>query len=380
MRIEADFVVSLACGDFDRAAVAAYKVKEWGLAGDLAARHQVESLCWWRLRHGNEVTVCSPSPSIPDWLSEQWHLAYLHHRLRNESLVRNLTVVHDSLAARGIKAMYLKGPWLALCAWPDAGTRPIGDIDLCVGENDYLGTVAALREAGYAPVEPLPQTYQEALRKAHFGRQIRFMARGRRPLELHFRLVNLGPPGVEENWVWHTARDLIIGGRILRVPGPEAMLLHLLLHANQHGFTVLRLLFDIRWALQRDAAIRDELEVIARIRQLRFGASAYHALLLARDLTEAAPVDSLLLALRPHMARRAVFSLAWNLAAARRLALTQRHNHTESPRFYLLEMGSLREKAQYLTGIAGEAGGAGGILRDAWRHITLRTGFSRSKC
>jgi len=43
-------------------------------------------------------------------------------------------------------------------------------------------------------------------------------------------------------------------GSRLKQLGAEAMLLHLLVHANQHAFTPLRLLHDIRFALTADQA------------------------------------------------------------------------------------------------------------------------------
>lgn len=348
MKTEAALVTALARGASDQVRVLARGTVDWERAAELAARHEVAALCSW-------MWDLHPPPSPT--FERRGRLAYLHHLLRNEALENDLARIQDSLHARGIEALYFKGPWLAFRAYPDPGTRPVGDIDLGVREKDYRGALAALAEAGYDALEPAPASPEEALRRAHFGRQIRFRSRGRRTVELHFRLINFGPPGGDESWVWETARGLRVGHSVLRVPGPLAMLLHLLLHANQHGFAVLRLLHDIRFALVEDQGALDPAELAARARQLRCGASCYHALVLARDLAGAPVTAELLDAVQPSRLRRAVFERVWRLPAVRRLEASRSRLEIESPLLYFLEMGRPRERVRFLRGLLAESGG-----------------------
>jgi len=296
-------------------------------------------------------------------------MAYLHHFMRNEHLLGNLADLESCLAARGVNALYLKGPWLAFAAYPDRGTRPVGDIDLCIQGGDYTRTIEALEQLGYKPADDIPGRADRALSAAHFRGQLRFAAPRRRPVELHHRLVNVGPPAKEEVWVWESARGIDIDSVHLRVPGPEAMLLHLLLHANQHGFAVLRLLHDIRWALEASCRDIDWSLLDSRVRSLRCRVSAYHALALARDLAGANIPEDLLDSWRAWLPRRALFSWTWHLPAARRLEVAKRRMELESPLFYILEVGSVWEKLCFLAGIVREAGGPAGFFATARRIL-----------
>ena len=354
---ESALVTALAAGDTAGVHRALQAQLDWDRVGELTALHQVDALCWWmshqRIEEGN-----LESSELPSSLRDRWRMAYLHHLLRNEALGNDLAVMQEALATRGITAICLKGPWMAFRAYPDPGTRPVGDIDLCIRDRDYREAVAVLEAAGWQHHGPLPATARAALRHSHYRRQLRFSTRGRRPVELHFRLINVGPPGEEEPWLWQEARDLRLGSTLLRVPAPEAMLLHLLLHANQHGFAVLRTLHDIRWALDCDRQCLDSVMLHRLITRLRCRAACYHALELAVELAGARVDATLLDALRPSALRRRIFAVAWRLGAVRRLQAPRRSMRMEAPLFFLLEMGRARDKMRFLARVLIAAGKA----------------------
>lgn len=354
---EAALVTALAAGHGDGVRSALRARPDGETVCKLAALHQVDALCWWMWEKLLAQDRDAGTLALPPPLRERLRMAYFHHRLRNEALVNDLGVLQDALGARGIEALTFKGPWVAFAAYPDPGTRPVGDVDLGIREHDYAGAVEALRAAGWSPVEALPETSAQAVRRSHYARQLRFSARGKRPVELHLRLVNVGLPGPQERWVWESARDLRVGRLGLRVPGPEAMLLHLLLHANQHGFAVLRLLHDVRWALARDRRDLDVGAFLLRVRRLRCRAACYHALELATELAGAEVEGSIMEALRPSAPRRGLFAFLWRLGAVRRLAASPRPTALEAPLFYLLEMGRGPDKARFAARVAATAAG-----------------------
>lgn len=355
--------MALARGDLARCAAVPAASLDAERVEQLAARHEVDALCWWMSQRGRAFAWPS------EGLGARFRLRYLFHLLRNESLANDLGDVARALSSRGVPALFLKGPWLMASAYPSAGCRPVSDIDLCIREAHYEPAVRALRDVGYQALAELPATGERALGRAHYGAQLRFAASGRRPLELHFRLVNVGPPSRDEDWVWRTARALSVSGTEIRVPGPEAMLLHLLIHAAQHGFSNLRLFHDIRWALERDGARLDRALLFGAIASLRFGATAYGSLVLARDQA-GARVDLLPLEdLRPGLARRQFDEWLWNLPAARALESYPTARRLEAPRLFLLGMGRRRDKLRYVAGIAREAGGVVPLLRAVVRPI-----------
>jgi len=358
IRPEAFLVMALARGDLS----IPDQPLDWNAFLQTAVRHEVAGLCSWFLQQHPGAKARFVMDGVTASVGRALREILVRETAENLLYFREAQELSQALAAREVECLFFKGAWLASCAYPALGTRPIRDIDLGIREAQYHEAVEAIRSLGYHEELALPPDPRAALRRAHYGRQIRFSAPGRRPLELHFRMQNVGPPPADEEWIWRTARDAPVQGTHLRVPGPEAMLQHLLIHANQHGFAKLRLLHDVRWALQSDgASIRIE-RVIQEIQRFRLCASAYHGLLLAGELAGACVPDEWLDGLRPSRLRRSLFSGAWRLSEVRRLEVHPRLPRFESPRLYLLEMGGVRDKLRYVTTILAERG----LRNSAW--------------
>lgn len=356
MQSETTRLVAMARGDVTASPALETGPFDWEKFRDAASRHQVDALCaWFLLEAGRDRE--SVRLKIPKATHQRLSTALHAQRFRNQTLLRILDTLANALAKRGVDALVFKGPWLAFQAYPDPGTRSIGDIDLCVREENYVPAIEAIAECGYRTTDTLPARPQQALEQSHYNRQLRFTSRSSLPLELHFRMINFGPPSSGESWIWKTARRLPGVGESIGVPGPEAMLLHLLLHANQHGFTKLRLLHDIRFCLDRDAESFDIDLFLRKARPLRCGAALYHALMLAEALAGAPTGSTLPRILRPSLVRRQLYRALWTLPTAARLDVPQRPLEFEAPRLYLLEMGRLRDKAQYASAIMRQSGG-----------------------
>lgn len=366
MRVEEQCVLALARGD----TLLPFSLRE--IDGDrfseLACRHGVAALGYWRLTQDPLLAIAWAE--LPARAVKRLQIAYVYYAARSDRLAAQLEDLQEGLDARGIDAIVFKGPWLAFGAYPVPGTRPIADIDLGVRERDYERACTALHGLGYRSTRELPISAMSALRRAHFGEQLRFSAPRRLPVELHFRMINIGPPALSEDWLWRGKRALDVKGSVISVPGPEAMLLHLLVHANQHGFAKLRLLYDIHFALRGLSDEFDTGQFLALVRNLQCQACAYFGLVLARDLTKADVPTELLKHLRPSRIRRALYSRLWALRSSYALETTRRRVEFESPRFYLLEMGRVSQKAAYLRGIVQEAGGAVGMLKRV-AHLRL---------
>lgn len=362
MRAEAAWLIALARSDESPPpGPASVDLERWL---ELARLHQMAPLAHWCCSAAGEP---SPWRTALHEVFESLRVEYLHHMMRNESLRTDLADLFTALEEKGIEAVVFKGPWLAFEAYPDPGTRPVDDIDLGVRERDYTGTAEVLTQLGYRTQGALPSSPSEALERAHYRSQLRFAARGRRMVELHFRMINIGPPSAAEPWLWERARTISIGPAMIRTPGAEAMLLHLCLHANQHGFSVLRLLHDVRFALERIGRGLDLDAFLALVNDLRCSPAIYHSLRLSSELCGAPVPTDLARVLRPGFLRRRIFSAVWCLPHARRLEASRRRMETESPLLYLLEMGRLSDKARYVGGMMREAGGPLAFLRAARR-------------
>lgn len=339
---------------------------------DLARAQELGALAYWNWRCSVRLGL---APATLDCAAvEELKLVYLHHLLRNESLALDIEALRAALHERGIPALFFKGPLLAYEAYPDPGARPVGDLDVGIREGDYPGAVDALRCLGYVPDGTLPRSATSALRRAHYGEQLRFHARGRRMVELHFRMVNMGPPR-DEDWVWRSSRYLAVGSTRVRVPAPTATLLHLALHANQHAFAVARIFFDVRYAL--DLGEIDWDRFLSEVRALRCATAVYHSLCLARDLAAAAIPPAVLDDLRPGALGRRRFRACWDVGRARRLEARRGRQEVESPKLYLLEVGRMRDKLRYVAGLVAEAGGPFRFVRRTLGHPARQAPRSR---
>jgi hypothetical protein len=181
------------------------------------------------------------------------------------------------LAARGIRALPLKGVALAETVYDVESDRPMSDVDLLALERWPQG-LAVLRDAGFAEVARGDHAW--ALREPG-GREI---------VELHRSVVSapgLFPSDPEGLW----ARSRAGRGQLGRLPSPEDLLLQLALHAAfQHGFSLsLVQWLDFRRVLEREAIDASRLLALAaRARaEVPLGAA-----LLAAEAVVAAPVPA----------------------------------------------------------------------------------------
>ena len=99
--------------------------------------------------------------------------------MRAERIAGEAGAVLDALAARGIKAVVLKGLALAHLYYPHRSLRPMEDIDLLVGPGAWEEARQAVEELGWRRLAPEP-----ASRRAHLHAEA-FTLTGEIELDLH---------------------------------------------------------------------------------------------------------------------------------------------------------------------------------------------------
>lgn len=233
------------------------------------------------------------------------------------------------LAARGLRALPLKGAALAESLYASVAERPMGDVD-ALALDDWDPSVRALEDAGFTCAE----------RADHAWSFVDPETRGL--LELHHSVTScpeVFPLRADEVW----ARSEASRGQVARVPGAEDLLVHLAQHALfQHG-GVLSLVqwLDVRRLLERrplDAARLAEAAGVPHVAAcVRLAVSAAGAVVGAPDLPRFAaeppfsrglrrwlgdvrrdPSRALAPGAPPPLAR-----LRWDLAAGRRWSLVR---------------------------------------------------------
>jgi hypothetical protein len=153
-----------------------------------------------------------------------------------------LAEVVSGLAARGLRAVLLKGPAIARWLYDDPLARRYGDIDLLVDPARLTEVEAAVAALGFARVQGA------APHHAVWDRPGPVPVR----LELHHTLYWAR---CTDAVVWSTlscdTAELVIAGERVDVPSLPARLLVIALHAAQHGRDFTHALSDLDLALER---------------------------------------------------------------------------------------------------------------------------------
>jgi hypothetical protein len=171
--------------------------------------------------------------STRSWLAEQ-------SRLNCQRLARMQTELQEILALfnrRHIPLLPLKGSILAPVYYPDLGLRPMADLDILIHPEDFAASVRLLAELGYRQ-ETVHWKHTEFCKPDN--RRV-ISTSGEHPdnprkLELHLHCrETFGGPTVElTGLMWaNTAPGILLGQPVL-LPRPEALWLHLLVHATYH--------------------------------------------------------------------------------------------------------------------------------------------------
>jgi hypothetical protein len=141
-----------------------------------------------------------------------------------------------ALAAHGIRASALKGPFLSEAIYADAGRRVSNDIDLLVAPEDLTHAVRVLRGLGYAA----PDDHVEAQGRPELHFRMERLDGGPAPLELHWRI-----HWYEERFATHRLLTPTLDPRGEWRAAPADELAALLLFYARDGFADLRLATDL---------------------------------------------------------------------------------------------------------------------------------------
>lgn len=152
-------------------------------------------LGWWKIRH-------SPLRSSPHAVELQE--VYRFHALQAALHERNIGRVFALLDAEGVEALLIKG-WAAARAYPEAGLRPYGDLDVCVRVGRRAEAARVLRRPEVADVW----------------------------VDLHEAFGDSGRLGFNEQF--ERAEVVRVGGARVRVLAPEDHLRLLCVHMLRHG-------------------------------------------------------------------------------------------------------------------------------------------------
>ncbi len=230
-----------ACGDED-----------WQAILRMVEQHRLKPLLHWRLTHERAHVV------VPQVVRDDLRAAFRRATLRSLTLQGDLLQIHSVLAACGVAHIVLKGPFLALHAYPHLALRPMRDLDVLVPRAEVLDAYDRLlangcRRAPQYPGDPL--SFLES--KKHLPPVL--APSGKILLELHARLVKPEEVGqaaadsLDEHAVWSRRIEMPGAAPSIAFMAPTDLLLHLIVHAAyDHRFDNGPLvLSDLAYLLER---------------------------------------------------------------------------------------------------------------------------------
>jgi hypothetical protein len=190
----------------------------------------------------------------------------------NAVLVSHWGEATAALRAAGVETITLKGMALAHAVYPEAGCRPMADVDLLIRPDDRAVALGALQALGY-------RTPGDAADRHTASRSFAELVRDRTRIDLHWHLARYlrfeGVVAVDHDGLWRRASPLVTPeGRSLELC-PEDLLLHLTLHLTL-GSDFARALWyaDVDAVARHFAARLDWERVIAEAERWRIRALA----------------------------------------------------------------------------------------------------------
>lgn len=256
-----------------------------------------------------EGLVDQLEPEVARGLSRAFYSGALSEAVQHQEA---LSGVFNALEAAGVRFVLLKGLAIAHSVYPSPRCRPKGDLDLWIAPEDHETATSALAALGYR-------------RRDKEDRPLSFIQRydGEQQLigeRFGTGLIELQWPAIRGQWI-HQVADvdhaavrarcvpLEIEGTVVPVLASEDTLLHQIVHLGiNHTFTFpwLRALLDIHLIVTR---LGPDLEaVVARAREWRLATVSWTILSLARELMGTPVPETVLRALRPSRAQRALIA------------------------------------------------------------------------
>jgi hypothetical protein len=209
---------------------------------------------------------------LPPSLEAELSGWYDRNLARNTRLLYELGRVLERLRTSEVPVLVLKGAALAETVYDSIALRPMVDLDVLVRQRDVDPALRVLQAAGFRSTHA---TEVQARDIVPYGNEVAFSKQGleNTPIEVHWRLswFVYYQDEILHDLLWQTAQSFRLGNVPALMLGPEAQLVHLCMHLQQHragGDFRLLWLYDIALVITVYLESIDWKQVIAQSRAL----------------------------------------------------------------------------------------------------------------
>lgn len=204
---------------------------DWQLMADMVRQHRLAPLLHWMTTKHHAHLV------LPEPMRRSWNDACHRTTLRALQAQREMVIIHRMLTAADIPLLPLKGAYLAFHAYPQAGLRPLRDLDILVPPDRVLEAFNLLLEGG---AQRLPRYASQP--ETHLTAGRKHLPPLRSPggdilIELHAHLfpdddpASPSPDLIDDPGFWQRKIERVVGGDRIGFVSPIDLMLHLIVHA-----------------------------------------------------------------------------------------------------------------------------------------------------
>ncbi len=226
---------------------------------------------------------------VPSQYLEQLRNYYHRNSARNMIISGETKKILKIFNEENIKAIVLKGIFLAENIYKNIAFRPIGDIDILVRKDDLSEVDKILKSSGFLATT----NHRDALSIAPPSPVNSLVYLKKTPgavVHLHWHLINTTWPldslvnKIDMERIWSCARATRIGGIEALTLAPEHLLIYLSQHSLTHSFDRLILLADILETLRHYKERLDYELVVGEAERFNLSPVLFYSLSFASNL------------------------------------------------------------------------------------------------
>ena len=258
---------------------------DWEHLVRTAHAHGVAPLLFWHLD-----TTCPGL--VPESAYSHLREYFQANSLHTLFLTGELTRLINAFGARGVPAVPLRGPALAISAYGSLALRRFLDLDIMIYHGDFAKAKEALASLGYRPRHRLTPAQELALLNSRFE-YIFARDDGQSAVELHWDISEHFSSRIDPDCLWGRLQQIRLGDDLVPTLSPEDTLLMLCAHGSKHLWERLAWICDVAELIRACQNLRWE-QVLAQARALGSERMVLLGLFLARDLLGAALPEEVL--------------------------------------------------------------------------------------
>lgn len=234
------------CNPFSSSIPTVTSDEGWQYISELSKLHGVTPFLYYRTR--------SLGISLPEQLSKEWLGHYLHQIAEEKQARRQIKEVKEMLDSEKIPMILLKGASAMLRLYPQPGLRTFCDLDILIPADMIPCFKKVMTMAGYKPLAARNSPEDEELQK--FDSHLDPLCKDRSlMIEPHLSIFGVGGDHLgARSEIWQGREETSTDGIKVDHLSKEQFIVHTLLHSSRHlsdeGFTEIKWLVDLLYAIR----------------------------------------------------------------------------------------------------------------------------------